>query len=416
MSDDCRRRIIRDNLVELIRRLHPAELLPHLTCLSIQAKQKIRCRLENEGQVSASTLLLEELPRKDRWWEQFMAALRHPLVDMDDVADLLEANIESLSETHINKNYLHNKEKYKRKEKIDWSTPLDKLPYTVVQILKKLDVDSKWKDLAAHLEYTVEEVGRFEVYTDKDGSHVTKFYHDLAKNPAFNLEQLVCILREMERKDILEDLRHIKELRHLDWDSYTTMAFTESASQSHLLSYPLEVTTIARQESSQGESELYVASRNSNSIPTDVSPGSNGSHAEKDEKNTSGVTLGGTQLMSMDTSAAIEGPAQLRGDTDNCAERIVPNNETDDMGSVAKTQGGHINEYFDNNNYPPKGNTQPFPEDSTTNEGSTKTGLCRRQEVGNTVPFSAQSSNLNKTVIGIAATGLIAYLVLNLKR
>jgi hypothetical protein len=36
--DDCRNRIIQDNLVELIDRLAPGELLPHLSCLSKQSK------------------------------------------------------------------------------------------------------------------------------------------------------------------------------------------------------------------------------------------------------------------------------------------------------------------------------------------------------------------------------------------
>jgi hypothetical protein len=34
--------------------------------------------------------------------------------------------------------------------KIGWSTPLRKLPFRVVQVLMRLDVDSKWRDLAAY--------------------------------------------------------------------------------------------------------------------------------------------------------------------------------------------------------------------------------------------------------------------------
>lgn len=37
----------------------------------------------------------------------------------------------------------------KGKVEINWSTPLQKLPFSVVKVLQRLDVDSKWKDLAA---------------------------------------------------------------------------------------------------------------------------------------------------------------------------------------------------------------------------------------------------------------------------
>ncbi|XP_062595066.1 uncharacterized protein LOC134256435 [Saccostrea cucullata] len=406
--DECRTRIIRDNLVKLIHCLCPRELLPHLTCLSTTTKQKIRCRLDNEGQVSASDLLLQELQRKDRWWEQLIAALRHSEVDMDNIADLLEADLESLSELHGKERGKHayKTEKSKRKERIDWSTPLDKLPYPVLNVLKRLDVGSKWKDLAAHLGYTVEQVERFEVYADKDGSHATKFYSDLAKNRAFDLGRLVCVLKEIERNDILEDLRHLKELSHLDWNT---------------TKYPHDVTTIARQESCQQiyleESTLCFASWNSNSIPTDVSSGSNGSHAMKDERHyDSGVILGGTQLMSLDPSPAVDGPAQSYGDNDQCCERIALNHEADELCSDVTTQDCHINEYFENNNDPPKGNTEPFTEDCTTNEDLPKTEPRRQQQVGNTVLFSAPSCNLSKTVIGFAATAMVAFFLVKSTR
>ena len=35
-------------------------------------------------------MLLDDLPRKDRWWEQLLAALRHPSVGMEDLAESLQ--------------------------------------------------------------------------------------------------------------------------------------------------------------------------------------------------------------------------------------------------------------------------------------------------------------------------------------
>jgi hypothetical protein len=42
--------------------------------------------------------------------------------------------------------------------KVDWATSLRKLPFSVVQVLMRLDVDAKWKDLAAQLGSFTEEL------------------------------------------------------------------------------------------------------------------------------------------------------------------------------------------------------------------------------------------------------------------
>jgi hypothetical protein len=62
-------------------------------CVALQ--EKIICRLTQEGQSAANTLLLQDLPRKDKWWDQFMAGLRHPSVGMEDLADCLETEYDS---------------------------------------------------------------------------------------------------------------------------------------------------------------------------------------------------------------------------------------------------------------------------------------------------------------------------------
>lgn len=46
--------------------------------------------MAQEGQQAATVLLLDDLPRKDNWWEQLMAALCHPAVGQEDLAELLQ--------------------------------------------------------------------------------------------------------------------------------------------------------------------------------------------------------------------------------------------------------------------------------------------------------------------------------------
>lgn len=167
IEDDYRRRVIQENLVKLVDRLSPDELLPHLSCLSRQSQQKIRCRLAQEGQQAATVLLLDDLPRKDNWWEQLMSALCHPAVGQVDMAELLQTQedifrgintksekLELIAEVHKGAPQNEKMPPYKtRKVEINWSTPLQKLPFSVVKVLQRLDVESKWKDLAAQTEF-----------------------------------------------------------------------------------------------------------------------------------------------------------------------------------------------------------------------------------------------------------------------
>lgn len=237
VEDDYRRRVIQENLVKLVDRLSPNELLPHLPCLSRQSQQKIRCRLAQEGQQAATVLLLDDLPRKDNWWEQLMAALCHPAVGQEDLAELLQTQeeifrginkksekLQLIAEVHKGAPQNGEMHAYKTKGKvgINWSSPLRKLPFSVVKVLQRLDVDSKWKDLAAQTGYTVEQVNILEAYTDKDGGHVQKLYRDLQTRYNFTLSQLVDVLQNIERFDILDDLSDIKELKHLEWSKRMT--------------------------------------------------------------------------------------------------------------------------------------------------------------------------------------------------
>lgn len=236
IEDDYRRRVIQENLVKLVDRLSPDELLPHLSCLSRQSQQKIRCRLAQEGQQAATVLLLDDLPRKDNWWEQLMSALCHPAVGQVDMAELLQTQedifrgintksekLELIAEVHKGAPQNEKMPPYKtRKVEINWSTPLQKLPFSVVKVLQRLDVDSKWKDLAAQTGYTVEQVDSLEAYTDKDGGHVQKLYRDLQTRYNFTLCQLVDALQNIERLDILDELSHIEEFKHLEWSKRMT--------------------------------------------------------------------------------------------------------------------------------------------------------------------------------------------------
>lgn len=70
--------------------------------------------------------------------------------------------------------------------------------------------------------YTVEQVNILEAYTDKDGGHVQKLYRDLQTRYNFTLSQLVDVLQNIERFDILDDLSDIKELKHLEWSKRMT--------------------------------------------------------------------------------------------------------------------------------------------------------------------------------------------------
>ncbi|XP_022343365.2 uncharacterized protein LOC111136650 isoform X2 [Crassostrea virginica] len=221
--DDHRQRVIQDNLVELKDRLCPEELLPHLPCLSKMSKQKIACRLEQKGQQAASLLLLDDLPRKDRWWEQLLAALRHPSVGMEDLAESLQRKEEVA--TGIRSQALETSPPYrkvpqtKRRPMVDWSTPFgDLMPFSVVIILSRLDMDSRWKELAAYLEYTMEEVNSFETYT-QDRRYIESMCRDLKSRPDITLGHMIDLLKIMERIDLLEELRCVKELKHLDWSN-----------------------------------------------------------------------------------------------------------------------------------------------------------------------------------------------------
>nr|XP_022343365.1 uncharacterized protein LOC111136650 isoform X2 [Crassostrea virginica] len=221
--DDHRRRVIQDNLVELADRLCPEELLPHLPCLSKTSKQKIVCRLEQRGQQAASLLLLDDLPRKDRWWEQLLAALRHPSVGMKDLAESLQRKEEAA--TGARSQALETSPPYrkvpqtKRRPMVDWSTPFgDLMPFSVVIILSRLDMDSRWKELAAYLEYTMEEVNSFETYT-QDRRYIESMCRDLKSRPDITLGHMIDLLKIMERIDLLEELQRVKELKHLDWSN-----------------------------------------------------------------------------------------------------------------------------------------------------------------------------------------------------
>ncbi|XP_048744395.2 uncharacterized protein LOC125657700 isoform X4 [Ostrea edulis] len=252
-------------------------------------------------------LLLDDLPRKDKWWELFTAALRHPSVGMEDLADSLE---ESEYETHTESSV-----------KVGWTTPLRKLPFRSVQILMRLDVDSYWKVLAAELDYTLEQVQRLETYMNREGSYVRKLLDDLAKNPDFNLRKLVTALQKIERNDVLEELSQIKEFRHLEWpDSIKSI---EDRSRKHVRGPSVdEVTTIARPESCSGKSELCIQSRISNKGPLELTSCTNGScvpsETERLVKSAPGVTLGNTQPMSMEeTDDACSGNRHGQNDDHN---------------------------------------------------------------------------------------------------
>jgi hypothetical protein len=96
----------------------------------------------------------------------------------------------------------------------------------------------------------------------------------------------------------LEDLRQIKEFRHLKWPD--AVADFEDFSKKHLRE-PLidKVATIARQESCSGNSEICFQSRISKEITC-----ASGARAPPDEerpmRTTAGVTLGNTQPISME--------------------------------------------------------------------------------------------------------------------
>jgi hypothetical protein len=96
----------------------------------------------------------------------------------------------------------------------------------------------------------------------------------------------------------LEDLRQIKEFRHLEWPD--SAANFEDLSKKHLREPLIDnVTTIARQESCSRNSEICFQFRISKEVTC-----ASGSRVPPDEerpmRTTAGVTLGSTQPISME--------------------------------------------------------------------------------------------------------------------
>ncbi|KAG7266147.1 hypothetical protein CRUP_016395, partial [Coryphaenoides rupestris] len=66
---------VRTNMVAIAKLVKPGEIVPHLPCLTLSDREEIEAKRGNVGNFHAMPLLLDCLRRRERWPEQFIAAL-----------------------------------------------------------------------------------------------------------------------------------------------------------------------------------------------------------------------------------------------------------------------------------------------------------------------------------------------------
>ena len=74
-----------------MRDLQPRLLLPYLAeCLTLSDESAILATLKSESETHANLKLLHLLVKRDRFWETFLKALKHPDINQGHIARNLE--------------------------------------------------------------------------------------------------------------------------------------------------------------------------------------------------------------------------------------------------------------------------------------------------------------------------------------
>eukprot|EP00057_Strongylocentrotus_purpuratus_P005622 XP_003731407.2 PREDICTED: mitochondrial antiviral-signaling protein isoform X1 [Strongylocentrotus purpuratus] len=87
-SEDRERKRRLNGMMRDLQMVDPSEILPLLTCLSQMRKEQIRARCKNDGAMVAAAELMEELPKREGWYDILVEALRE--MGKTTLADQLE--------------------------------------------------------------------------------------------------------------------------------------------------------------------------------------------------------------------------------------------------------------------------------------------------------------------------------------
>ncbi|XP_030841182.1 nucleolar and coiled-body phosphoprotein 1 [Strongylocentrotus purpuratus] len=87
-SEDRERKRRLNGMMRDLQMVDPSEILPLLTCLSQMRKEQIRARCRNDGAMVAAAELMEELPKREGWYDILVEALRE--MGKTTLADQLE--------------------------------------------------------------------------------------------------------------------------------------------------------------------------------------------------------------------------------------------------------------------------------------------------------------------------------------
>jgi hypothetical protein len=138
-------------------------------------------------------------------------------------------------------------------------------------------------------------------------------YDQLATKPEYHLIALVNALKDIQRKDVLEELRQIKEFGHLKWPDSVTGAISGNYVRAPSGD---DMTTLTRQESCSVESEFYTQSENSHAASQTFNSCTSGSRVAPElarlvKTKPEVVALENTRPMSMEEqSISVEKPSQ----------------------------------------------------------------------------------------------------------
>ncbi|XP_071792993.1 uncharacterized protein [Asterias amurensis] len=86
--NEARKKRLRGNAVKFKKRVIPSQLLPHLTCLTDETKERIERKEDRLGATSAAYKLTMVIYKNDDWFEQLIPALRE--IGQNKLADLLD--------------------------------------------------------------------------------------------------------------------------------------------------------------------------------------------------------------------------------------------------------------------------------------------------------------------------------------
>ncbi|XP_071793482.1 uncharacterized protein [Asterias amurensis] len=242
----ARKKRLEDNAVKFQNKVVPSELLPHLTCLTPNAKERIERKEDRLGATSAAYELTMVIYKNDDWFEQLIPALRE--IGQNKLADLLDDpkvdhgdqrpgvqqngpqpdpsfNPRNDRQTvdkgngatfspHRPRNqgasrYPPYQNEEQRGERVTGDTLYRQLPATVMDVLRLLDEPSisgrDWKGLAGRLGYNIDIVERLKLKERPTEALLLEW----GFGEEATLNSLLKALRAIERVDVYQQLQDV---------------------------------------------------------------------------------------------------------------------------------------------------------------------------------------------------------------